>query len=367
MGKFSNCPPISGFTGEDAMTDIATQVVQMMKEFGAAGLPRNYELFYEAATGTDKRLQDQLNKLGSGATQDDLDTLGRAFFAHHHGEGVMEEARDKMALQVTEVLNLLRREQASLQSYGRVLGDTSQKMSGPSSQSRQLITQIVSLLSDATDTTIKHGKQVVTSMNETSAEIHSIQVELDRYKRLANTDSLTKLANRRAFDAHIAELGSDKKTAMYSALIFADIDHFKRINDTHGHIVGDKILAYVAGIIRASLDKDAFVARIGGEEFAVALENTTEEEASSSAETIRSAVEAQKFINNKSGVNYGPVTVSLGLCMASEASDPNELYRKVDQALYASKNSGRNRVTKFSEIPAGNGKAFKDWLLYRNK
>ena len=126
-------------------------------------------------------------------------------------------------------------------------------------------------------------------------------------------------------------------------------------------------MAYVAGIIRASLDKDAFVARIGGEEFAVALENTTEEEASSIAETIRSAVEAQKFINNKSGVNYGPVTVSLGLCMASEATDPNELYRKVDQALYASKNSGRNRVTKFSEIPAGNGKAFKDWLLYRNK
>ena len=99
---------------------------------------------------------------------------------------------------------------------------------------------------------------------------------------------------------------------MYSALIFADIDHFKRINDTHGHIVGDKILAYVAGIIRASLDKDACVTRIGGEEFAVALGNTTEEEASSSAETIRSAVEAQKFINNKSGMNYGPVTVLLG-------------------------------------------------------
>ena len=155
--------------------------------------------------------------------------------------------------------------------------------------------------------------------------------------------------------------------ARYSALIFADIDHFKRINDTHGHIVGDKILAYVAGIMRSKPDKDAFVARIGGEEFAVALENTTEEEASQCAESIRGAVEEKKFINTKTGVNYGPVTVSLGLCMASEASDPNELYRKVDQALYASKNSGRNRVTKFSEIPAGNSSAFKDWLLYRGK
>ncbi len=364
-----NCLPHShgGDPDAGAMNDIASQVVQMMNEFGAAGLPRNYELFYEAATGTDKDLQNRLKKLGSGASQEDLDTLGRQYFAHHHGEGVMEEARDKMASQVSEVLTLLRREQASLQNYGKVLGDTSQKISAPSGQNGQLLNQIVHLLSEATNTTISHGKRVVRSMNETSAEIHNIQVELDRYKKLANTDSLTKLANRRAFDAHIAAIGSDKKSAMYSALIFADIDHFKRINDTHGHIVGDKILAYVANIMRSTPEQDAFVARIGGEEFAVALENTTEEEASSCAESIRGAVEGKKFINNKTGVDYGPVTVSLGLCMASEATDPNELYRKVDQALYASKNSGRNRVTKFSEIPAGNGKAFKDWLLYRGK
>ena len=346
------------------MNDIAVQVVQMMNAFGAAGLPRNYELFYEAATGTDKELHNRLKKLGNSASQEDLDALGRRYFAHHHGQGVMEEARVRMASQVTEVLTLLRREQASLQNYGKVLGATSQKISG---HNDQLLNQIVKLLSDATNTTFSHSKKVVTSMNETSAEIHNIQIELDRYKKLANTDSLTRLANRRAFDAHIATIGSDKKAAMYSALIFADIDHFKRINDTHGHIVGDKILAYVAGIMRSKPDKDAFVARIGGEEFAVALENTTEEEASQCAESIRGAVEEKKFINTKTGVNYGPVTISLGLCMASEASDPNELYRKVDQALYASKNSGRNRVTKFSEIPAGNSSAFKDWLLYRGK
>ncbi|MCR9139143.1 MAG: GGDEF domain-containing protein [Alphaproteobacteria bacterium] len=349
------------------MSDIAKQVVEMMQEYGAAGLPRNYELFYEAATGTNKDLYKGLTKLGTSPKQEDLDNLGRQFFAHHHGDEVMEEAQGKIAVQVTEVLSLLRKEQVSLQKYGKVLGNTSVKMSSPAARDRKLLDQIVNMLSRETNSTIDHGKEVVTSMSQTSVEIHNIQNELDRYKKLANTDPLTKLANRRAFDSHIAHIGDDKKKDMYFALMFADVDHFKRINDTHGHIVGDKILAYVAKMIQSALPAGSFVARIGGEEFAIAVDDTTKEEAGQMAEDIRSAVEKGQFINRKSGVNYGPVTLSLGICMAADASDSSDIYRKTDQALYASKNSGRNRITHFSDIPAGTGKAFKDWLLYRKK
>ncbi|MEX3008208.1 GGDEF domain-containing protein [Hoeflea sp. TYP-13] len=349
------------------MTDTAKRIVMMMSEQGVAGLPRNYELFYEAVTGTNQELSKELNRLGSSATQEDLDKLGRRYFAHHHGEGVFEEAQSRITSQIKSVLTLLRDEQTSLQRYGKVLGDTSEKITDPDHSDGRLLNQIVRILSDATDTTIDHGKKVVNSMNEKSVEIKKINSELERYKKLANTDPLTKLANRRAFDSHIAEVHGDKKCAMYSGLIFADIDHFKRINDTFGHIIGDKILSYVAGILRNTLGEEAFIARIGGEEFAIAQKDTTEQEACEAAERVRAAVEEKKFINNKTGIDYGPVTISLGVCMGSEATDSTELYRKTDQALYASKNSGRNRVTRFSEIPAGNGKAFKDWLLYRKK
>lgn len=338
-----------------------------MQEFGAAGLPRNYELFYEAATGTNKDLHKGLTDLGTSPNQEDLDNLGRRFFAQHHGQGVVEEARGKISDQVTEVLTMLRKEQVTLQKYGRVLDHTSEKISSPAGRDQKLLDQIVNLLSEATTSTIDHGKKVVTSMNQTSVEINNIQNELDRYKKLANTDPLTRLANRRAFDSHIATVGADKKKDMYFALISADVDHFKRINDSHGHIVGDKVLAHVAQIIQSALPSDTFVARIGGEEFAIAIEDTTEEDAAKQAEAIRLAVENGKFVNRKTGVNYGPVTLSLGICMASDSTDSSDLYRKADEALYASKNSGRNRATRFSEIPAGNGKAFKDWLLYRKK
>lgn len=349
------------------MTDIAKKIVMMMNEQGVAGLPRNYELFYESVTGTNQELSKELARLGNQMSQEDLDKLGRRYLAHHHGHGVFEEAQTRIARQIKDVLALLREEQTSLRQYGKVLGDTTVKIGTPHGRDTALLNQIVNLLTEATHSTLDHGKKVVVSMNEKSAEIKKINSELERYKKLANTDPLTKLANRRAFDAHIAEVHGDKKGAMYSSLIFADIDHFKRINDAYGHIIGDKILSYVAGILNRICGDEAFVARIGGEEFAIAHTDTTEKMACKVAEEVRSAVEDKKFINNKSGVDYGPVTMSLGVCMGSEADDATDLFRKTDQALYASKNSGRNRVTRFSEIPPGNGKAFKDWLLYRRQ
>ncbi len=350
-----------------AMTDIAKRIVLMMSEYGIAGLPRNYELFYEAVTGTNAELTRELSLLGKKITQDELDKLGRRFFAHHHGQGVVEDVQNRMTSQIQEILSLLRDEQVSLTRYGKVLDRTSEQISMPAVGENQLLLKIVKLLSDATNTTMDHGHKVVTSMHEKSAEIQEINAELKRYKELANTDPLTKLSNRRAFDSHIAEIHDDNKAAMYFALIFADIDHFKRVNDTYGHTVGDKILSYVATTMRSAVGTDAFVARIGGEEFAIAQKEATEEEACELAERIRSAIEDKKFINNKTGIDYGPITLSLGICMGSDASNSADLYRKVDQALYASKNSGRNRVTTYSEIPAGSGKAFKDWLLYRKQ
>ncbi|WP_419910554.1 GGDEF domain-containing protein [Hoeflea sp.] len=349
------------------MTDVAKKIVTMMSEQGVAGLPRNYELFYEAVTGANQDLTKEVARLSGKTSQEDLDKLGRRYLAHHHGHGVFEEAQTRMATQIKDVLALLREEQTSLLQYGKVLGDSTVKMGSRGGSDNALLAQIVNLLSEATSSTLDHGKKVVVSMNEKSTEIKKINGELERYKKLANTDPLTRLANRRAFDSHIAEVHGDKKAAMYSSLIFADIDHFKRINDSFGHIVGDKILSYVAGILSKTCGDDAFVARIGGEEFAIAHSDTTEKMASKVAEEVRAAVEDKKFINNKSGVDYGPVTLSLGVCMGSEADDATDLFRKTDQALYASKNSGRNRVTRFSEIPPGNGKAFKDWLLYRRQ
>src|SRR5690606_957366 len=143
------------------------------------------------------------------------------------------------------------------------------------------------------------------------------------------------------------------------------IDHFKNINDTHGHPVGDRILATVASVIRANVRKDIFVARTGGEEFAIIVEGNTADEVMIVCERIRGALETRTFRNTRSGVQYGLITLRLGSSVATQASDPASLYANADIALYHAKHGGRNRSVLFDESMRGDY-AGKNWLIYRN-
>ena len=160
-----------------------------------------------------------------------------------------------------------------------------------------------------------------------------VRKELDEYKRIANTDSLTRLSNRRAFDDRLANVFDNPMTKPVTALVLADIDHFKTINDTYGHPVGDKILATVASVIRSNVRRDVFVARTGGEEFALIIEGNTTDEVTAICERIRRTLEATPFKNSRTRIDYGPVTISLGICMGSEAADPGELNNPIPRSI----------------------------------
>ena len=105
-----------------------------------------------------------------------------------------------------------------------------------------------------------------------------------------------------------------------------------------------------------------FVARTGGEEFALIVEGASEDATVEIAERIRLLIEQTPFVNSQSNAHYGSVTVSMGVCMASEAESPEDLYSKADRALYRSKVAGRNRVSRYSTLPE---RASKSWLLYK--
>ena len=131
---------------------------------------------------------------------------------------------------------------------------------------------------------------------------------------------------------------------MHHALIVADIDHFKTFNDTYGHQVGDRVLCVAAAVMKNALDKDTFLARTGGEEFAVILHGISLEQAIGTAERIRLAIESTPLKNHHDGLDCGSITMSFGLCMATDATGPEDVYRKADAALYESKGSGRNQL-----------------------
>ena len=161
-----------------------------------------------------------------------------------------------------------------------------------------------------------------------------------RLEELSLTDALTSLRNRRAFDDRMADAFEHaRRYERPLSLVLVDVDHFKPINDTYGHATGDAVLQRVAALIAASTRQSDFVARIGGEEFAVLLPETPLFEAMQAAEKIRSRIAATPVADFD-------VTVSLGVANAlhSRVTNTAELFQAADQALYRAKANGRNRT-----------------------
>lgn len=172
-----------------------------------------------------------------------------------------------------------------------------------------------------------------------------LQVALNLLEKLATTDELTDLNNRRTFEETLSrEIEHAKRSLMPVSLIIVDADHFKSINDTFGHPVGDRYLQQLAKILQSNVRKNDLVARYGGEEFVVVLPNTKAAGAVMIAEKLRKAVEVSIWPER-------PLTTSLGIATLSDGiTEKAELLKLADQALYYSKHHGRNRVTHFNEL-----------------
>lgn len=191
------------------------------------------------------------------------------------------------------------------------------------------------------------GEPQRTSLVCVVADISERRRMLDEIYRLARTDSLTGLWNRGRFmDLARRELARARRASTPLSLIMVDADHFKRINDTHGHEAGDDALRCLARVLSVSVREEDLVARLGGEEFVVLLPGAELPGALAVAERIRTAIR-MCGVRCRSGACFS-LTVSQGVAHSQAARDTLEhLLRCADAALYAAKNAGRDRVELF--------------------
>jgi len=163
--------------------------------------------------------------------------------------------------------------------------------------------------------------------------------DMERFKHLAETDRLTGLFNKGKFNEVLKkEIERAKRYKRPLSLIIFDIDHFKRINDTYGHKVGDEVLRELAKVIKSIIRKTDFVVRWGGEEFVILAPETDLDGALKLAEKLRQTVEKHQFPTVKN------VTISLGVAQYIDEETPEEFIIRADMALYKAKENGRNRV-----------------------
>jgi len=207
------------------------------------------------------------------------------------------------------------------------------------------IGRILSEIIHETRAVTRTSRSLESHLRATVQEVETLREELERVKREASTDTLTGLLNRGAFEVSLREAFEDTHSdvARFS-LVLLDIDHFKQVNDTYGHLIGDKVLRLIAVMLTRSVKGQDVAARYGGEEFAVLLPGTPLNGAWTVAETIRRTVEKSRFKRTDTGEPIGTVTVSLGIAQHRLNESPDDLVRRCDQALYRAKRQGRNRV-----------------------
>lgn len=183
-------------------------------------------------------------------------------------------------------------------------------------------------------------------LQQATREIDQLKMEMTRYRDEARKDPLTRIHNRRGFDPKLeSAIDEANQSNTKLCLIMADIDHFKQINDSHGHLVGDNVLRMVAATIKNSIKGKDLVARIGGEEFAIMLPQTPVDGALTLAENIRRSFERLDLKKKSTGESLGKITLSFGVTRYVSGETAEDFLHRADKAMYRSKTMGRNKVT----------------------
>lgn len=187
---------------------------------------------------------------------------------------------------------------------------------------------------------ISEAKDALERLEQQQEALEAQQLELER---LARTDPLTGLLNRRSFFEEVErELRWVRRTGEVAVLVTFDLDHFKTVNDTRGHAAGDAVLRAVGDLLRSDRRKTDVVARLGGEEFAIVVRGADDRAGAALAERLRSAIESLAVVEDGAPI---ALTASIGVTVLQPGdAEPDDALKRADRAMYRAKHLGRNRV-----------------------
>lgn len=335
-------PPTHRYTEDAARcAEILRLAVPQMARQAAGAHPIAYAVWFEHLSGRNPRLSEAI----AASTQDgralDEATTSRLYAEH------VAELDERAALKVTEGLR-------------RVIGDMAQSASEASTRTDRFGTALDRLTADAatpgqladacalielaaqTRLMREAVVQLQTRLEANQKEIEHLRSEVDRARGEALVDGLTGLPNRRAFDQLLVAATACGEHA--PCLIVTDIDYFKRINDTYGHLFGDTVLKVIAQALRACVNAPSTAARVGGEEFAILVPGQPLEVARRVAERVRATVAGSRIKRKGGHEPIGQVTLSFGVAAWQPGHSVEDWFERADRALYVAKASGRNRV-----------------------
>ncbi len=319
--------------------------IPFLTQKGLPANPVNYALGFEIVSATNAGLNQAFTELAGNDTPLTADQSQQLYDTYIAGPGAEQAAQASADVgQVLEATQGLVQEMAvegnkyqqSLEREGPKL----EQCSNPGDL-QQIFDHLVA------DT--RSMREVNHAMNESLGEhirqIAELREQLDQSRAEAKVDALTGLKNRGAFGESLTnEIDAAHCESLPLSVVMVDIDHFKRINDSMGHLFGDKVIKAVARAISKQIRGQDIAARVGGEEYAVILPNTDHLGAQAVAENIRAAVKKIVLRKATDGQRLAVVTLSGGIVQVQPDDSPESLMKRADDALYLAKDGGRNQI-----------------------
>ena len=309
--------------------------------------PSIYSVWFNYVTGDNREAKSRVRALmqgGGPVSAYDLEQIHGEYLA---GDAVrqasVEQANKRLERELADVLKAVQGHIDPSETYCGSLSRKTQSLNAQSSVEniRALIEALL------TENAAMRGKTATLAncLEQSKSQINLLHAALIESRICAQTDPLTGVANRRGFHERLRdEIARYKVNARRFCLVMADIDHFKRINDTFGHTIGDEVLRYFAGILQRQARSDGCVARYGGEEFALILPDTGHAAAKQCAELLRAQFCAARLVVSESKEQIGAVTASFGVAEHLAGEPLESLVQRADERLYKAKAAGRNRV-----------------------
>ncbi len=322
-------------------------VMAKMGQHDAAYNPVTFTVWYEQVAGMNSNLSLAIERLVQAHTRlDDADMwqLYQSFVAD-----VDPQAMHRIGTQLNSMM--LGMAEAAMRTgdqagqFGEQLRGLTDVLSGPGGP---MLGPEVAQAIVATAQMRSVAQALEQEVSTSRKEINRLRDELTRVRDESLLDTLTQVLNRKGFDQKLAAmLTKPAKAGHVHGLIMLDLDHFKLINDTHGHVMGDRVLQALGEVLRAcgAANTGNSVARYGGEEFAILMPDTSRDVCQKMAELVRMHTKAMKVKDRRTQTVILTVTISGGVAVMQADDDAQSLVARADAALYQSKQAGRDRIT----------------------
>lgn len=317
----------------------------LIMQNGVPPTPKNYTIWYEYVAGNNKSLVAAIDDLikKQAVFSDQINSELYSNYIACEQEKEIEHLRSELQKILHESEEHISDATDEASRYKTKLeGHAAHLSTGLDSNK---ILRVIDALSSETKGMVETNTGLQSTLSNMTQELSSLRNQLEMVHSELMTDALTGLMNRKSFDCMLKEAASiSQETRSNLCLMMIDVDHFKRINDNYGHIVGDEVLRFIALKMKEVIKGRDIVSRFGGEEFAIILPDTPFSGALHIAEELRKTISTSKLKRKSSQQTLDNITISIGVAWYRLHEDLDVFIHRADRALYHAKHNGRNKV-----------------------